>query len=146
MSPIPYESPQNPQADIPSQDGDYGSPPEGQQNARALLLIPAIALMLLASLDVVFQVRATVRAMQDADHARVGPMGVVLGSGIRILLQFTVITGGFMMLRLKSFSITMIAILISIVPVCSPLAFLGIPFGVWALVVLRNPRVQEAFL
>ena len=143
MSQNPYESPQNPQDD--NQDGEYEVSVEERKYARTTLLIPAIALILLASLDEVNQVRLTILGMHNLEQVRVGPLGVLLGSGIRMLLQLTVIVGGFNMVRLKSYGMTMIAALISIIPICSPLACFGIPFGIWALIVLRNPRVQEAF-
>jgi len=39
----------------------------------------------------------------------------------------------------------MAAAIVACVPFCSPCVVLGIPFGIWALVVMAKPEVRAAF-
>jgi hypothetical protein len=64
-----------------------------------------------------------------------------LGLGMAIL----VLAGGMKMKRLESFSLCMAASIVAIVPCFSPCCLLGIPFGIWALVVLNDPQVKSSF-
>jgi hypothetical protein len=64
-----------------------------------------------------------------------------LGVGLAIL----VLAGGMKMRKLESFGLAMAASIIAIVPCFSPCCLLGIPFGIWALVVLNDPFVKSSF-
>jgi hypothetical protein len=39
----------------------------------------------------------------------------------------------------------MTAAVLACVPMISPMIWIGIPFGVWAVIVLRRPSVRAAF-
>jgi uncharacterized membrane protein YhaH (DUF805 family) len=45
----------------------------------------------------------------------------------------------------KRYQVTLIAAILGSIPFLSPCIWLGIPFGIWALVVLRRPEVRAAF-
>jgi hypothetical protein len=50
-----------------------------------------------------------------------------------------------MMYSRTSYGAAMTGAIIACVPCCSPCCFIGIPFGIWALIVLNDPVVQEWF-
>ena len=60
---------------------------------------------------------------------------------------FTIViaVGCVAMLRLKNYQAALTAAVLSMIPVCSPCIVLGIPFGIWAFVVLRRPDVKARF-
>jgi uncharacterized membrane protein YhaH (DUF805 family) len=47
--------------------------------------------------------------------------------------------------RLRSYGYSVAACLLSCIPVLSPWLLMGIPFGIWALCLLRDPEVKKAF-
>lgn len=56
-----------------------------------------------------------------------------------------VILGGMRMLNLRSYGLCMAASIVAILPCVSPCCCLGIPAGIWALIVLAKPEVKAAF-
>ena len=62
-------------------------------------------------------------------------------------LNLLAIIGGFSMRRLGSYGLSMCGAIVSLIPcavACCPLV--GIPVGLWALVVLLRPEVKAAFV
>jgi hypothetical protein len=55
------------------------------------------------------------------------------------------LAGAVQMMRLRSYPLAVAATLLAMLP-WSPGWVLGLPFGIWGLVVLRRPKVQAAFL
>lgn len=53
--------------------------------------------------------------------------------------------GGAKMAFMESYSMARIAAILACIPLISPFVVWGIPFGIWALVVLRDPKVKAAF-
>jgi len=123
-------------------------PPGGPEYARGRLQIPAIVLIVLAALTAVLRVVAIVMVLMKVgqDNGNT-PMflGELVGNAVPLLLLIAVIAGCFMMLKVQSYSSAMAAAIISVIPCCSPGLILGIPFGIWAIVVLCDPQVKAAF-
>lgn len=67
------------------------------------------------------------------------PMGVLTG-----VLSLVVLLGGIRMLQRRSYGLAMTGAIVSMLP-CSCCCCLGLPFGIWALVVLSNPEVKNSF-
>ena len=84
----------------------------------------------------------------NSDAARLilnGAFNMIWGT---IYLGITVITliGSIKMRRLEGYGLAMTAAILSIIPCTSPCCFLiGTPIGVWALVLLLDPAVKQAF-
>ena len=75
-------------------------------------------------------------------------MGNYMGMGfdwVAIFLQVVVIAGAFQMLKGRNFGLAMAAAIISVIPCCSSCCIIGIPFGIWALIVLNDPQVKASF-
>ena len=137
--------------------------PSGGDREAALSAVkgPAIALIVTASLGILYYlsnfvlvVSGTAATFQqippDApdwvksfiENAR-GPMAAVAGVFISALDGF-VLYGAIKMLRLQNFGLAMAAAIIAMVP-CQCCCLLGLPFGIWALVVLNKPEVKSQF-
>ena len=124
---------------------------------------PAIALIIVASLGVAYyglsglftlftggmmlhqelppevppQVRALVENMR-------GPLAAVISLVVATMNGF-VLFGAIKMLRLQNFGLVMAAVIVAMLP-CQCCCLLGLPFGIWALMVLKKPEVKSQFM
>jgi hypothetical protein len=64
---------------------------------------------------------------------------LMLATGAVILI------GAVRMMGLRSRGLSMVACVLALVPCLGPCFVLGIPFGIWGLVALNDPRVRRAF-
>ncbi len=71
-------------------------------------------------------------------------VGVIAASIFCACLGGTVVMGAYKMKTLESIGYARAAAIAAMLP-CSVCCLLGLPFGIWALVVLNNPDVQDAF-
>jgi hypothetical protein len=53
--------------------------------------------------------------------------------------------GGAKMAFMESYSMARIGAALACIPLISPFVVWGIPFGIWALIVLNDPKVKAAF-
>jgi hypothetical protein len=72
------------------------------------------------------------------------PVNIVLSS-IGIIMSIIVLMGAIKMKGLENYGFAMAASIIALIPCTSPCCFLGLPFGIWALVVLCDPVVKASF-
>ena len=72
-------------------------------------------------------------------------IGLAIVPGTCFLLNALVIIGAIQMKKMKTYAMAMTAAIIAVIPCVSPLCLLGLPFGIWALVVLNNANVKTAF-
>jgi hypothetical protein len=73
-----------------------------------------------------------------------GTMGALSGL-ISLAVGAFILVGAFRMMKLQSYGLAVAASIISMIPCVSPCCCLGLPFGIWALVVLFRPEVKSAF-
>ena len=73
-----------------------------------------------------------------------GTVGIISGV-IGLLMSAVVLLGALKMKKLESYGFAMAASIIAMVPCVSPCCLLGLPIGIWALVVLMKPEVKSAF-
>ncbi|NND99744.1 MAG: hypothetical protein HKN47_20690 [Pirellulaceae bacterium] len=130
---------------------ETGGPPPSGSNP---LLIPAIFLIVFASLTVfggVVQLAqvATNGVPQPANQDPAQAAGFTIGfwsSAILIpVMNLVVVAGGIAMLRRKAYALAMSGAICGVVPICGPCLVLGIPFAIWALVLLNKPEVKASF-
>lgn len=141
----PYASPE------PTHD-----PPEAQAEVK----VPAIALMIVASLFILeglvllaWNLFLILSGLVDSLAANsIGPFSNLTsamfncGCGIGLMIPFSyVFYGAVQMKRLKNYAKAKGAAIVSVIPFLGPCSILCIPFGIWALVVLARPHVKEAF-
>jgi len=134
----------------------------GRDAALKLVKGPAIALILVASLGVAYygfsglfalftggmmfhqempstipsQMRAFMQEMQ-------GPLAGSISLVIAAVNGF-VLFGAIKMLRLQNFGLVMAAVIVAMLP-CQCCCLLGLPFGIWALVIMNKPEVKSHF-
>ncbi|MBC8356108.1 MAG: hypothetical protein H8E66_29370 [Planctomycetes bacterium] len=114
-----------------------------EADPRTRLLIPAIFLIILATLMCSLSLLQIPRVMSEA--ADNGGLPYVVGTFLPAVMNLAIICGAVQMIRMKSYSSAMTAAILSVIPVCSPCIFIGIPFGIWAIIVLRDPKVKARF-
>ena len=66
-----------------------------------------------------------------------GLLGIVTGG--------VVFAGAISMMSLRRYPLAIAATVLAMLPMVSPCCFLGLPFGIWSLVVLLQPDVRAAF-
>jgi hypothetical protein len=134
----------------------------GRDAALQLVKGPAIALIITASLGMTYyalsglftlctggamfhqemppeippQMRAFVEGMQ-------GPWAGVINLVIAAVNGF-VLFGAIKLLRLRNHSVAVVASVVAMLP-CQCCCLFGLPFGIWALVVLNKPEVKSHF-
>jgi len=73
-----------------------------------------------------------------------GGIGIAF-AGIGIIVGVVILLGAFKMMKLQSYNFAMTAAIIAMIPCISPCCLLGLPAGIWALVILMKPEVKAAF-
>lgn len=115
------------------------------------LKIPAIVLLVLASLTMLYRIGDsfyTVYVLSAAEQTRLPPglvVGVVIGAVVTLFLNTVVVLGSLAMLWGRSLALARAAAIVSLIPFCAPGLVLGIPFGIWATVILFRTGAREAF-
>ena len=119
---------------------------------------PAIALIVVAVLGFLAQVGALFwklfmsAAMVNQMDAQ-NPLAHIMFSGgfavatsiVGILVSFLILFGGLKMRKFENYGLAMAASIIAMIPCISPCCIIGLPIGIWALVVLSKPEVKLAF-
>jgi len=117
---------------------------------------PAIALIVVAAIGGLFQILGlllnilgTGLATGMGGNEALGNMmsgGIGIGMGlVGLAMTVVVILGALKMKNGESYGFALAASIIAMVPCISPCCVLGLPVGIWALVVLLNADVKAAF-
>ena len=133
---------------IPNYDAGGGDPSSAVNG-------PAIGLMVTAGIGIAVQIFAILMNLLSAGAGAAGgrnggmamfsgAIGVV-GGIIGIIVGVVILIGAMKMKKLESYGFAMATAIIAMVPCISPCCLLGLPFGIWALVVLMKPEVKSAF-
>lgn len=146
-------------------ENNFGTPmmPGGSSaQARESVSLPAILMMVMSALTFLYSLVSLVRPVDQAqldqflnnpqfEQFRGTMEFMTSGSGrLAVSLPFLILNGlvflgALKMKNLQSYGLAMTAAIISVIPCCGPCYCLGIPVGIWALVVLRKPEVRAAF-
>lgn len=118
---------------------------------------PAIGLMVVAVVGALVQVASLILHVAGSSilaHGQMpnqawanmfsGTIGVV-AAVIGLLVSGVIFLGAMKMKSLESYGLAMAASIIAMIPCFSPCCLLGLPIGIWALVVLSKPEVKSAF-
>lgn len=150
MSTNPFQSP----APTP---GGYGGPPNS--NAAEKLNLPSLFLLIFSGIWTALLVVSLLFNLlggglaaagagnnAEAGGAIVQLVAGVVGNFIGLALQGVILFGALKMRNLENYGMAMAAAIIACIPCCgSPCYILGIPFGIWALVVLNDAQVKASF-
>jgi hypothetical protein len=134
--------------------------PDARGRALQLVNAPAIALIVTAALGMAANAVALILHMMgrgfmppmygmNPDALRIiqmvnGPLGAVVRI-IPLAFGVLVLVGALRMQQLRNRGLAMTAAIVAMVPCFSPCCLLGLPFGIWALIVLSKPEVQSQF-
>jgi hypothetical protein len=125
--------------------------------------IPAVGLIVTAGLDALFALVFMFLGFLDISMIRtpwvmdeLGPEAAeafVSGGFIIIIciaglfIDAIIAFGALKMMKLESYGFAVAAALLAVIPcLSSPCIVLGVPFGIWALFVLMDPEVRNAFM
>jgi len=149
----------------PENDNPYASPNVPQPariamppSAPALERVsgPAMALIVMGAIGALFAVGGALFNLlaaglgigeQDGELLpfAVGAGLQVVGALVGLAKSGVMIYGGLQMKNLQSHSLAMTAAILAVIPCISSCCCLEIPFGIWALMVLNEPEVRNAF-
>ena len=121
------------------------------RSPRSQLLPVAVGLLVTSILHIIgglfyFTFVFSVEGAPDAD-----PRGLHMSLvycmyyGISMLYCLLLISGAFSMMRQGSYLWAVTICILALIPTLGPCYFLGIPFGIWGLFVLRRPDVRNSF-
>ncbi len=119
----------------------------GQVNGPAIgLIVVAILGFLTQVISIVFKVFfSSLAARQSEGLPPILAGGATLVfSIIRILVSALILLGGIKMKNLENYGLAMTASIIAMLP-CSLCCLIGLPIGIWSVVVLSKPEVKNAF-
>lgn len=141
-------------------DNTYGAP---GVNPKEAVSVPAILLMVIAGLgiamgllglvgggssDMVMRLAESLNLPEDqrAVFEQASQQGSNRLSNLPLLiLSGFMFFGALKMKNLESYGLAMAAAIIACIPCCGSCCCIGIPVGIWSLVVLRKPEVKAAF-
>ncbi|MCP4368118.1 MAG: hypothetical protein GY797_08445 [Deltaproteobacteria bacterium] len=66
-------------------------------------------------------------------------------SALMLVSSIIILFGAFRMKNLDNRTLAMVACVLAIIPCFGPCFILGIPFGIWGLLVLRDGEIRAAF-
>ena len=138
---------------------------DGHDAALQLVKGPAIGLKVTAILNIVLALWSMVKLMffptnleqlysgmpqlndpqiQKLLHLFYGPLGIA-DNLFGLTMSVLVLIGASKLQSLKSREFAFAAAILAMVPCLTPCCVLGLPFGIWALVVLNKPEVKSQF-
>jgi hypothetical protein len=130
------------------------APLDLRQQALADLRPPAIALLVTGLLGLaadLLSLWAWMRLPEEAlERFPLGltpppPGAMIAALAIFTLLSAVVALGAMQMLSLRWYPLALAGSLLAMINLANACCLLGVPFGIWALVVLLRPDVREAF-
>jgi hypothetical protein len=152
--PNPYQSPQ-------STGPEWIDPATASRaDAASRVFVPALALLILAPIhmlamlgDLIFRIvnaqSGNIPIIGQGPGAAEGAMlGIVIGGVVdvvAILCQIAVAFGAVQMMKLRARQSAYTACVVSCIPCITGCCLVGIPFGIWGLIVLSDERVKRSF-
>lgn len=133
----------------PAIDSQIGIEPKEQsiEQIRRRVSRPGTALLIMGSIAAVFPAIAIVGWLFNLLY--IGFNAVVASNLLVSLLFFAcsvmISIGGGKMASMESYRLARLGAILACIPFVTPFIFLGIPFGIWALVLLNDPQVKAAF-
>jgi predicted Zn finger-like uncharacterized protein len=140
---------------------DFDDPHERRRQLRPAAMSavagPAIALLVVGIIGIVgsvlgvcagiFTSAAGPQARRGGGFNNDGFEGIftIFFYGVMLVASIVVVACSTKMKRLDSYAAAMTASILAVIPCLSPCFVLGIPFGIWGLIVINQADVKEAF-
>ncbi len=109
---------------------------------------PAIALMVVSILGLVVGSLGLIFDVFLIAVQGIATLELIVRSlwGVLLLISAAfVLFGAIKMKNMKDYGIARAAAIVAIIPFVGPCCLIGIPFGIWAVIVLSKPHVRAAF-
>jgi len=143
-------------------------PADGREAALQAVKAPAVALIVTGGLNAVLAIWQFVRfltlrssweqypglheiqdpqvqkMLQTILHWAYGPLGMV-NNAFGLIVSALVLVGAIKMLELRGYKFAVTASILAMIPCFTPCCCIGLPFGIWALIVLNRPEVKSQF-
>jgi hypothetical protein len=90
----------------------------------------------------------TIKLLVDAAKAKPGDIPFAsagVGSSTHLAAEFFADVAGVKMLQRRAYGLVMTGVILGMIPCLSGCCCIGLPFGIWALIVLSNPEVRNSF-
>ena len=116
------------------------------ETVRSELKIPARGLMGAGVLLLLFSAGLLIFALPAIAHEGGDPAGyaaVIFGATVFVIFAAIVLSGASKMMKLRNYPFSVAASIVA--AFAGPGALLGMPFGVWAVVILNRRETREAF-
>lgn len=162
MNQAEQEPDREPQAEHTQETGAAAPQQDGRQAALQALTGPAIGIQITALMNVVLFLGGIAMTLVDAvapHRPRFGAthhvhdLGDTVGAlfAAVVMLAFLFLSiflfiGAKKLRRAESYGLALVTAILVMVPPLSPCCMLGLPFGIWALIVLLRPEVKRAFV
>ena len=129
----------------------------GFADPQKTVAAPAMTLIVLNAIGMLFAVMGIVMQAIGAGNPggfsttgggasyQAGTAGNIVIYGIGLLIGGFIIYGLMQMRTLRKRTLSMIAIILNMIPCFGSCWCLGLPFGIWALIVMSKPEVKAAF-
>ena len=128
-------------------------------DSREQVQTPGLLLMIVGIVGAVLQVLSVILNMVGVGVGAIGAteapefvtqmMSGVIGivfSVVAIAVGLFIAYAGMQMRQLRNYTLSIIGAIVAMIPCLSPCCCLGLPVGIWALVVLFKPGVRDAFV
>ncbi len=76
---------------------------------------------------------------------RLGYISSLVAAFLSLILAPVIIYGASRMMKLTNFKLSRAAAVLALIPCTSCCFLVGIPMGIWALIVLNKPEIRQAF-
>lgn len=141
MSSNPYDSPQtSPGSSLPTR-GSAAAAVRGP--AIALIIASSVWLFVLA-IAIPFDFWLLSRLGDHPDRLAAVQVRTAGSAGLLVFHLFALF-GATQMLKLRRYGVAMATAILAVIPCFSACYVVGIPFGIWAIIVLVRPEVKMAF-
>jgi hypothetical protein len=135
--------------------------PVGSANAAAQVAGPATGLMIAAVVGIIWALISLcmhflgmgMGALNNLNGGAGERFGRFLGGGLGLVANIIGLAiGGFIiwasmqMKQLRGWTLSVIAAVVAMIPCISPCCLVGLPVGIWALIVLMKPEVKSSFV
>ncbi len=148
----PYQSPQYPSSQL-------GSPPpvDPRDSVRGRVMAPAIVLIVISTLGLATSIFNVAFAfaepqidpndppfIQEIKKGSTGPVVAAIQSAF-VITNLLIIGGAVQMIRFKTWGFALAASILAMLNFGTFCCVLGLPVGIWSLVILLQPDVKQAF-
>jgi hypothetical protein len=148
-------------------ENNFGTPAAGGGDdfARQQVNLPAILLMVAGGIGIAYALVSLISALTGGaaqqeqlnqllsnpdippslkSFASTASRGGFIGPLILIIANGFILFGGLKMKSLESYGLALAAAIVAVIP-CCPCGCIGIPVGIYALIILNKPEVKAAF-